>query len=460
MYLAIFLHSPELRSETKKLFYVSNTLLRFTLESHIFGETSLMRIISVLSVLLLSLFVIGSCSKSGPTDPLPVTIPVITSPGTVNAVTATTAVSGGNITSDGGSTITARGVCWNTSATPTVTNFKTMDGSGTGVYTSTLTGLTQGTVYYLRAYATNSKGTSYAPEVSFTTSVTTALPTLANTTAPKTMTENSAISGGNILSDGGADVTSRGVCWSTSTNPTTANLKTIDGNGLGIFTSNLINLTANTIYYVRAYATNSIGTGYGTEISFTSSPSGAVTLCSQVWMNKNLTVSTYRNGDPIPLDTNNASWQTRTTGAYSYHKNDPASEAIYGKLYNWYAVNDPRGLAPTGWHVASSGEWSTLATCLGGSSVAGGALKEAGTTHWASPNVGATNISGFTALPGGWRSNVGNYSTPPGNVANWWTSTEASSTEAVGRTVNTIHASLFPSSYLKVGGFSVRCVKD
>src|ERR1035437_8570614 len=130
----------------------------------------------------------------------------------------------------------------------------------------------------------------------------------------------------------------------------------------------------------------------------------SVTICTQVWMLKNLDVSTYRNGDLIPKVTTTTAWDALTTGAWRWCNNDPAMGVIYGKLYNWYVVNDPRGLAPTGWHVPSDAEWTTLSTCLGGYAVAGGAMKETGTTHWTSPNTGATNSSGFTGLPGGGRN--------------------------------------------------------
>src|SRR5450759_3473794 len=134
-------------------------------------------------------------------------------------------------------------------------------------------------------------------------------------------------------------------------------------------------------------------------------PIPSVTICTQVWMLKNLDVSTYRNGDLIPKVTDPTAWSALTTGAWCWCSNDSATNAsTYGKLYNRYAVNDPRGLPPTGWHVPSDAEWNTLITCLGGDPfVAGGAMKETGTTHWQSPNTDATNSSGFTGLPGGLR---------------------------------------------------------
>ena len=191
----------------------------------------------------------------------------------VSNITTTTASSGGNISNDGGAAVTARGVCWSTSQNPTITTGSITSNSsgGTGIFTSNLTSLTGGTTYYVRAYATNSAGTAYGDQVSFTTS-----PVIASltTTAGSNITAITAISGGNISNDGGAAVTARGVCWSTSVNPTTANSKTTDGSGTGSFTSSLTSLTASTIYYVRAYATNSAGTAYGDQVSFTTNRIG------------------------------------------------------------------------------------------------------------------------------------------------------------------------------------------
>ena len=207
----------------------------------------------------------------------------------VTEVTESTAVSGGNVTSDGGAEVTARGVCWSVNQNPTTTDNKTVDGNGTGAFTSNISELSDSTTYYVRAYATNSEGTSYGEEYSFTTlnivddnedddenddeddgddEVVVELPVVA-TTDVTGITETSAVAGGEITSDGGAEVTARGVCWSINQNPTTENDKTVDGSGVGSFTSNMTGLTQNTTYYVRAYATNSEGTSYGEEVSFT-----------------------------------------------------------------------------------------------------------------------------------------------------------------------------------------------
>jgi GH43 family beta-xylosidase len=183
----------------------------------------------------------------------------------VSSVTANSATSGGNVISDGGSTITARGVCWSTSSNPTTANGKTTNGTGTGSFTSSITGLNPGTIYHVRAYATNSAGTAYGNDLTFTTSTT--APNVS-TTEVSPIAETSASRGGNVTSDGGATVTARGVCWSTSANPTTANSKTTNGTGTGSFTSSMIGLNPGTTYHVRAYATNSAGTSYGNDISF------------------------------------------------------------------------------------------------------------------------------------------------------------------------------------------------
>ena len=194
-------------------------------------------------------------------------LPTVTTTNVSN-ITQTTATSGGNVTSDGGANVTARGVCWSTSQNPTISNSHTTDGSGTGSFTSNITGLTANTTYYVRAYATNENGTSYGEEKSFTTMVNESMP-VVTTNEITGITQTTATSGGNVTSDGGANVTARGVCWSTSQNPTISNSHTTDGNGTGSFTSSITGLTANTTYYVRAYATNEKGTSYGEQKSFT-----------------------------------------------------------------------------------------------------------------------------------------------------------------------------------------------
>ena len=183
-------------------------------------------------------------------------------------ITATTAVTGGNVTNDGGAEVTERGVCIATISNPTTANTKILAGSGTGEFTCNLTGLQANTTYYVRAYAINSKGTAYGDEISFTTALPITLATV--TTASITqITETTAVAGGTVTNDGNASVTERGVCISTVSNPTTSNTKITAGSGTGSFTCNLTDLQPNTTYYVRAYAINSKGTAYGEVVTFT-----------------------------------------------------------------------------------------------------------------------------------------------------------------------------------------------
>jgi len=196
-----------------------------------------------------------------------ISIPTVTTTA-ADDITATTAVSGGNVTFDGGADVTTRGVCWNTTGSPTTSDDRTTGGSGTGIFTSNIAGLTASTLYYVRAYASNSEGTGYGDQVSFTTLEEAVLPSVT-TNSISEITTTSAVSGGDVTSDGGETVTAFGVCWSTSENPTLSDINTTDGSGTGSFVSNITGLSPSTTYYVRAYATNSSGTAYGNQNSFT-----------------------------------------------------------------------------------------------------------------------------------------------------------------------------------------------
>ena len=184
----------------------------------------------------------------------------------VSDITSNSANCGGNVTADGGSEVTFKGVCWSTEPNPTIANAHTSDGTGLGAFTSTMTGLVYGTVYYVRAYAVNSIGVTYGePQTFMTTNIT---PPVVTTADISNITHNSATCGGTVV-DMGAAITARGVCWSISHNPTAEDFHTSDGDGAGSFTRSMINLSHSTLYYVRAYATTGDGTFYGDEKSFT-----------------------------------------------------------------------------------------------------------------------------------------------------------------------------------------------
>lgn len=211
--------------------------------------------------------------------------------------------------------------------------------------------------------------------------------------------------------------------------------------------SNITSLPANDNSSTAALSTDIDGAARDT-----------IRIGTQVWRSINLNLSRYRNGDKIPQVTDPAEWAALTTGAWCYYNNDPATGAIYGKLYNWYAVNDPRGLAPAGWHVPSDAEWATLTTFLGGEAVAGGKMKETGKKHWIAPNKDATNSSGFTGIPGGVRYNF--EFSGIGSYCYWWSSTEHSTDYSWDCFLSYTTGFLFQTFNTKRNGFSVRCLRD
>jgi uncharacterized protein (TIGR02145 family) len=286
----------------------------------------------------------------------------------------------------------------------------------------------------------------------------------------------SANCGGTIDSEGTSTVIARGVCWSTNPTPTIADSKTIDGAGIGSFESIITGLSDSTPYYVRAYATNGVGTGYGDAMWFTTlfshnrGPGEPVTdidgnlyytviLGSQIWMAENLKTTHFQNGDSIPIVNSNTSWNSLTTGAYCNYNNDTSLVTAYGRLYNWYAVDDTRDIAPAGWHVASDSDWQILIEYLGGEAIAGGAMKDTGSTYWGYSNVGATNESGFTGRGSGCRDEAGNYGSIQ-DVMYLWSSTEQDTSRAWGRTINSHNSVAGRNGYFNKDGFAVRCVKD
>lgn len=300
------------------------------------------------------------------------------------------------------------------------------------------------------------------------------LPTLT-TTAITSDIWDFAVCGGNITNDGGSAITGRGVCWNTTGTPTISDSKTSNGTGTGSFSSNLTGLAPNTTYYVRAYATNSVGTAYGNEVSFKTIADTytvtdidgnvyhTVTIGTQTWMVENLKTTRYRNGDSI-----NEQW------AYN---NDENNVAKYGRLYSWYAATDSRNIAPVGWHIPSDKEWTTLLNYL----IANGynydgtttenkiAKSLAATTDWTSDNSAGTpgndltknNSSGFSALPGGYHMSNGTFY-GVGSVGYWWSSSFPDYSTYTAYSWILTNNGMYFNHYnaTKPSGFSVRCLKD
>jgi len=371
-------------------------------------------------------------------------------------ITQTSAKSGGFITSDGGSSIIECGICWSTDTLPTINDNKTIDSLGNGGFTSSITNLKSKTIYYIRAYATNKIGTGYGLTKKITTLGT--VPVLK--TSNSSITGNTVICGGNITNNGGESVVVRGVCWSTDTLPTINDNKTIDSLGNGLFVSSIKNLTPNTTYYIKAYASNSIGTGYGNTIIIVSDVEGnlynSISIGNQIWMKENLKTTLYNDGSSIPNIKDSLMWYNSTTPAYCWYRNELKNKEIYGGLYNWYSVNTGK-LCPIGWHVPTETEWNSFMNFLGGREFIGGKLMEIGTSHWINNNI-SDNSSGFTALPGGY---IYNKFYGLGEQGNWWSSTS-------GNGINNGWAFTIWDNYIVTSfgvgpandGFSVRCIKD
>jgi uncharacterized protein (TIGR02145 family) len=293
------------------------------------------------------------------------------------------------------------------------------------------------------------------------------------------ITSTSAISGGNITNSGGTPITQRGIVWSTSPNPTTANNYTSNGSGAGSFTSNLTSLSASITYYFRAYATNSAGTAYGNEVSFTTiaggggivaNPGAGVTFDGysyssivlgngQEWMAENLRTTIYANGDPIPNVTDAAQWSNLPTGAWSHYNNDSQYENPYGKLYNWFTVADSRNVCPSGWHAPTDAEYTLLTDYLGGELVAGGKMKSTGTQYWLNPNQDAINESGFSGFPGGARYVEGAFFNI-GSYGGWWSITEYGAGGAWSRGLEYLNGNAVSGGSVSGAGLSVRCLRN
>lgn len=388
-----------------------------------------------------------------------------------NSITLNSAISGGNITNDGGSQIIKKGVCWNVYPNPTYANNHTYDGSGSDSFTSTITGLFPNTKYYVKAYTTNSLGTSYGNEISFTTLKT--VPTVV-TGSINELSSYAVLINMNIISDGGVTITSSGVCWSTSPNPTTNDSTSHVGEGTGVFECAIRSLLPYTKYYFRAYATNAMGTSYGSEINhtntsnssneteiFTDSHDGqtyiTVKIGNQWWMAENLNIGTI-------IESNQEQTNNQVIEKYCF-ENSPRFCKIFGGLYQWdemmryVTTTGSKGICPDGWHIPSDDDWKTLEMRLGMSQSQVDNIYERGTDQGKQLKVNGT--SGFEGLIYTYRHMDGNFQSLDNN-SNFWTSTQKINTTdvAVRRVLYTQNSYVGRLFGYKTIGLSVRCVKD
>jgi uncharacterized protein (TIGR02145 family) len=424
--------------------------------------------LGLFSLVLISLF-LNSCSKDEDENEN-ITVPILT---TKNAsdITISSVQVGGAITSNGGASITERGICYSKLSNPTVADSLVQSGYGMGTFVCEISGLEQNTKYYFKAYAINSVGIGYGENKSFsTTGGSGGLPTVS-TSGVTDITESTASCGGNVTDQGGSAVTSRGVCWSTSLNPTISDTHTDDGSGIGNFKSSMTGLQSNTLYYVRAYATNNYGTQYGGEVSFTTSSTGPGGLpCPGL-----PTFTDPRDGQIYPtVQIGDQCWFKKNLnydyGTSACYNHNPNNCEVYGRLYDWSTImngasssnavpSGVQGICPPGWHVPSDAELQLLIDYLGGVSIAGGKLKEAGLEHWYSPNSGASNNSGFTALPAGRGEDPTSFELI-WSFAGFFSSTKNGFSTAIALNLSYVREDAPTSSYLTSYYFSLRCLQD
>lgn len=376
---------------------------------------------------------------------------------------------GGIISADGGEPIMAKGVCWSILSPTTIDDNVTIDGNGSGSFTSELKNLLPNTFYFVRAYATNSVGTSYGEEKKFKTID---FPS-ANVSNIKITSNNSILCKFVTVGDGGSPFSEYGICWDINQDPQ------IESNHIVVSSDEttwpniaISGLKNNTTYYIRGYAKNKGGTGYGSVLTFKTFnwEIGSVTdidnntyktikIGPQVWMQENLKVTHFRNGSPIPNITDKTIWEFQTAGAMCWHNND---EAAYknksGGLYNWYAVVDERILCPAGWHTPLSSEWLSLFNYLGGYKIAYSKIRDYSWTK------DATNESGFSAILCGYRYSHGSSSGSTMEFSEgkawWWSSNEPTNWPGDAYATHLFFDLEFNFYAPKNSGLSVRCLKD
>jgi len=396
----------------------------------------------------------------------------------VSSINISSALTSSLVSYSGGAEIIEKGVCWSISGMPTISSDTTMQGAGSVAYNSNLTDLTSNELYYVRSYATNTAGTGFGNELSFTTlaNVSATVQGLDLYAAPASFS-----TGGTVDVGGGESVTERGVVYGSSANPTKANsFVAASTAGTGSFSVTISGLAAGKVYY-RAYAVNAGGISYGPEYStnvygagtgvtdYDGNTYGSVIIGSQEWMTSNLEVTHYSDGTAIPLVTDNNAWGNlgydNPDKGYCWYNNDTAiNKDLYGALYTYVAATNGnnsganvQGVCPTGWHLPSDAEWTALTNALGGSIVAGGKLKA--TSGWNSGGNG-TDIIGFAALPGGFRELIDGSFKNAGSYANWWSSNEYDASRSWKRNMRYNNAELYSVVNFKSNGFSVRCLRN
>ena len=401
---------------------------------------------------------------------------------TVQIVTDTSAHLSGKITNDGGGTILSNGFCISTKINPTINDIKLEIKNQIIDFTGVIVGLTNNTTYYVRSYVINSAGVNYGNNQTFKTNISTKkLPTVSKSEVT-VISKNIANFIGIVSDEGSATLLKVGFCYSTNPNPSLFNGTSVETyyNGKNNnFTKQINSFVSGSKYYVRPYATNANGTSYGPEVIFyAKNPTSGygpnlydidgnqyktIFISNQYWMAENLRVSRFSDGTSIPDLTNDDSNWITSSPAWAYCNRDNNTNSTYGKLYNLYTITIKNyEICPTGWHVPTKNDWSKLSSYLGGDALAGGKMKEKGTSHWISPNTDATNSSFFNALPAGYKHAKG--MSMDFNIAAYFWSSASSAVESLEYKSLTYSSSYIFNynnlpSYSTVG-LSIRCLED
>lgn len=405
------------------------------------------------------LFMACSEDEVKPTTTPEITAPVL-STATISSISYTSSISGGTVISDGGSSIIERGTIWATTPNPTieVNVSKTVSGTGTGSFVSELTDLLPNTQYYVRAYAFNEVGVSYGNELTFTTNEL-GVPVLSMG-AIQNIGYVSAFTTVDVTDNAGSAISKIGICWSTSSNPSVDDFKTELDNSSGISGELFKNLDPNTTYYARSFAINSVGVGYGPEVSFTTLGTttdidgnvyGVVKVNGKLWMKENLKVTKFSNGDAIPTTTNNVI--NEIDPKYQWVYNNDNANLPDGRLYTWFVATDSRNVCPSGFHVPSLNELGTLGD-------AAYDLRQVGTDNWTDAN--GTNTTGFNAVGAGLRVGTNEYVIQ--NVGMILVSTDSdpgNDNSSMSKFISVNYGNQVENySHSKKYGISIRCTAD
>jgi uncharacterized protein (TIGR02145 family) len=412
------------------------------------------------------------------------------STGEVSRITRNSAFCGG-IIKEHGDVIIARGVCWSLQPNPTINDNCTNNGTGHGSFLGIITRLSGSTTYFVRAYAENLIGISYGETKSFQTLVS-GIPEIISMGVSR-ITQITVESGGEVIDDGGCFLTARGVCWSNEPLPTISDNHTTDGSGWSDFSSKLSGLLPDTRYYLRAYATNTLGTAYGNEIEFqtlgfnTPCPEApvlediegniynTVMIGEQCWMKENLKTTIYLNGSPIEYQGETKEGASNNYGSYCWFNDEIIWREKYGALYNWNAVNNANGLCPDGWRVPDKDDWKVLSSFVTGGSIAGGdQLKSCRQVNSPLGGECSTEVHprwdahgiyfgvdkyGFSGVPGGTKQ-FGTFFYQLGQYGYWWSSSQYSINNAWGYKIGYHYSSIGGINTDKKCYFSVRCIRN